>query len=70
MYKGIEMVKSTDIARGRQEFEEERIRRVVRRHEAERWTVAPKNKALPWESILGFLAGWSVMRLIDKDRHQ
>lgn len=60
------MVKSIDICRGRQAVEQDRIRRVVRQHQAQR-----KNEALPGAGIFGFLAGWSLMSALNnifKDR--
>lgn len=57
------MVKAIDIARGYQAVEQDRIRRVVRQHQAQR-----KSEALPGAGIFGFLAGWWFMKLLDKDR--
>lgn len=67
LYTEDEMVKSSDIARGLQAVEQDRIREAVRRHEAEGRSVL-KNEVLPRTGIIGFLAGWTIMSLFDKDR--
>lgn len=62
-----EMVKSKDLARDHQEVEADRIRQLVRQHEALK-KQQRRSEALPGSGILGFLAGWTIMSLLDKDR--
>ena len=52
-------MKASDLARGRQAFEKDRIRRLVRQHQAQKGL--RKDEILPHAGILGFLAGWFLM---------
>jgi hypothetical protein len=61
------MVKSSDIARGYQAVEQDRIRKLVRRHEAQQNRLR-ENQPIPGAGFLGFLAGWWFMKLLDEDR--
>jgi len=65
------MVKSSDLARGRQAIEENRSRQVVHQHETNQQPSFFKSEILPRMGIVGFLAGWSLMSALNnllKDR--
>lgn len=60
-------MKSSAIACGRQAVEEDRTREVVRQHEAQQQQASFfKNEILPRMGIVGFLAGWSLMSVVNR----
>lgn len=61
------MVRSSDIAREYKAVEAERLRQLVRQHEAQQ-KQRRRSEALPGAGLFGFLAGWTIMNLLDKDR--
>jgi hypothetical protein len=61
------MVKSSDIARDHQEVEADRIRDLVRQHEAQK---RRKLEPLPGAGLFGFVAGWLLMAWLDQDRKE
>ena len=56
-------MKSSDLARGYKAVEEDRIRRLVRQHQAQKSLL--KDELLPHAGILGFLGGWFLMSGLD-----
>ena len=64
------MVNSSDIARSYQSVEEDPIRAVVHKHEAQRANFL-KREVLPRLGIIGMLAGWALVSSLNnffKDR--
>lgn len=62
-----EMVSSTDLARQHEDVEADRIRQLVRQHEAQK---RRKQEAMTGAGLFGFVAGWLLMAWLDQDRKE